>query len=192
MAGIIAIGASSGGVEALNKILINLPNHLPPIVIVIHLQPGIAKLFAARLNEISGLHCKQADNGDVLKNGHIYVAPAGKHMKVVKKGIKHVISLEPGAPVNACIPSVDILFKSVAAEYGRRAVGAILTGIGADGASGLKAMRDAGAATVGQDEGTSTVYGMPKVAYEIGAVQHQLPLSGIKDKILSLLKVGGF
>ncbi|MCL1878499.1 MAG: CheB methylesterase domain-containing protein [Defluviitaleaceae bacterium] len=184
---LIAIGVSMGGIEALQKVLLPLPAHTPPIVIVMHLQPGIARLFAGRIDQVSQLSVKEAKTGDVLSHGKVLIAPAGLHMKVVSRGGNLVTECYYGEKVEFVIPSADELFQSVAAEVGNDAIGVILTGIGKDGAKGLLQMRKAGAITLGQNEKSCAVYGMPKVAKEIGAVETELTPEEISAKILSLI-----
>ncbi|MCL2840665.1 MAG: CheB methylesterase domain-containing protein [Defluviitaleaceae bacterium] len=187
---VIAIGASTGGVDALEKVLMRLPVSIPPIVIAIHMAVGMTKLFSDRLDDLLRVNVKEAQTGDILTQGQVLIAPAGKHMKVVSRMGKLVVECFSGLKINHVIPSIDVLFESIAPLKGKNAVGVILTGIGADGAKGLLTMRTQGATTIGQDEKTSVVYGMPKVAMEIGAVQHQLPINMIADKIL-LCSSGG-
>jgi len=184
---IIAIGASTGGVGALDEVLSRFPANIPPVLIVQHMPAGITKLFASRLNVAYKFDVKEAESGDALQNNRVLIAPAGKHMKLISKGGKLAVECFVGPKVQYVIPSADVLFESLAELAGKQSIGVILTGMGADGAAGLKKMRDAGAATIGQDKATSTIYGMPKVAFDIGAVQHQLPLNAIADKILRLL-----
>lgn len=181
------MGASTGGFDALESILTRLPPTTPPVVIVMHLQPGIAKLFAAGLNERLILTAKVAESGDVLKQGHVFIAPAGKHIEVVSRPGGLAVQLFAGEKVQAVMPSADVLFSSVAKVVGKNAVGVILTGIGADGAAGLLEMHSSGAVTIGQDEDTCVVYGMPKVARDMGAVLYELPINKISDKIISLI-----
>jgi two-component system chemotaxis response regulator CheB len=185
---VIAIGASTGGVAALEKIFKLLPDRMPPIVLVVHLQQGIAKLFASQVDSMTNLSAKVAASGDVLQPGRVLIAPAGMHMRVVNHfGGKFAVDCKAGEKVQFVIPSADVLFDSVAGKFSKgNALGVILTGIGADGASGLLKMRKTGARTIGQDEKTSAVYGMPKVAHELGAVEFQLPLNKIADKIISV------
>ena len=183
----IAMGASTGGFDALEAILTRLPISSPPIVVAMHLQSGIPKLFAARLNELSRLTAKEAESGENLRQGHVLIAPGGMHMKVVNRMGKMSVQCYVGEKVHHVMPSADVLFESVAAELRQNAVGVLLTGIGADGAAGLLKMRRNGAKTIGQDENTCAVYGMPKVAKDIGAVEYELPLNKIADKILSFL-----
>jgi len=184
---VIVIGSSTGGVEAVDKVLSQLPVTVPPILIVQHMPPGITKLFATRLNTAHAVAVKEAEDGDQLVQGQVLIAPAGKHMKVVHRLGKLFIELFVGEKVQYVMPSADVLFESVAEIFGRNAIGVILTGMGADGARGLKKMRDAGAKTIGQNKETCVIYGMPKVAFEMGAVEHQLPINAIADKIMRLV-----
>ena len=182
---ILAIGSSTGGVEALMTILSNFPDTCPPTVITQHMPATFTKSFAARLDKISGAHVTEARDGDRLQVGHVYVAPGGDaHMEVMSSA-HPVIRLRQGEPVNGHRPSVDVLFESVA-KLNRPAVGAILTGMGRDGATGLMSMKQAGARTLGQDESSCVVYGMPRVAFEIGAVEKQVGLSRMGPAILNL------
>ena len=183
---LIAIGASTGGTEAITTVLQGLRPPLPGIVIVQHIPPMFSKLFAERLNHESKFTVKEAVSGDVVMPNHIYIAPGGKHMTVKRMGSQYMLECKPGPPVHSVCPSVDVLFDSVAAEAGSRAMGVILTGMGRDGADGLLNMRQQGSHTLGQDAATATVYGMPKAAYEIGAVEKQLPLNSISLAILKL------
>ena len=183
---LIAMGASTGGTEALSKVIQGLRPPLPGIVIVQHIPPMFSKLFADRLNHESKFTVKEAVSGDVVMPNHIYIAPGGKHMTVKRMGSQYMLECKPGPPVHSVCPSVDVLFDSVAAEAGSRAMGVILTGMGRDGADGLLNMRQQGSHTLGQDAATATVYGMPKAAYEAGAVEQQLPLNTIPLAILKL------
>jgi len=182
---ILAIGSSTGGVEALMTILANFPETCPPTVITQHMPATFTKSFAARLDKISGAHVTEARDGDRLQPGHVYVAPGGDlHMEVMSSS-NPVIRLRAGEPVNGHRPSVDVLFESVA-KLNRPSVGAILTGMGRDGAAGLLSMKKSGARTLGQDESSSVVYGMPRVAFEMGAVEKQVGLSRMGPAILNL------
>ena len=182
---ILAIGSSTGGVEALMTILANFPETCPPTVITQHMPATFTKSFAARLDKISGAHVTEARDGDRLQPGHVYVAPGGDlHMEVMSSS-NPVIRLRAGEPVNGHRPSVDVLFESVA-KLNRPSVGAILTGMGRDGATGLLSMKKSGARTLGQDESSSVVYGMPRVAFEMGAVEKQVGLSRMGPAILNL------
>lgn len=186
---VIAIGSSTGGTEALREVLCSLPEGLPPIVIVQHIPPVFSKAFADRINQICEMEVKEATDLELLKTGHVYIAPGGKQMK-----LKHTttgelqISVFDGEPVNRHKPSVDVLFHSVAELVGKRAVGMILTGMGADGAKGLLAMKQRGAHTLGQDEKSCIVYGMPKAAKALGAVNQELPLEEIPLALINLLE----
>lgn len=182
---IIALGASTGGTEALFNILSVLPPNMPGIVIVQHIPPVFSKLFAERLNNSLQLRVKEAQTGDYVENGSVLIAPGDRHMVVKKLGGMLRVELSSGEKVNGHCPSVDVLFNSVAAACGKDAVGVILTGMGSDGAKGLLAMRQKGARTIGQDASSSVVYGMPKVAFDIGAVEKQMPLDSIAQGIIN-------
>lgn len=182
---IIAMGASTGGTEALSNVLSKLPDNLPGIVIVQHIPPVFSKMFADRMNNMLRMDVREAKTGDYVEPGHVLIAPGDKHMVVKKLGNRLRVEVKAGEKVSGHCPSVDVLFNSVAAACGADAVGVILTGMGSDGAKGLLAMRQKGARTIGQDEATCIVYGMPKVAYEIGAVEKQLPLENIAQGIIN-------
>lgn len=184
--GIVAIGSSTGGVEALLTVLANFPASCPPTVITQHMPAAFTKSFAARLDRMSAAHVTEAVDGALLEPGRVYLAPGGEtHLEIVRAaGLR--CRLRNGDPVSGHRPSVDALFNSVATAAGATAVGVILTGMGRDGAAGLKAMRDAGARTLGQDEGSCVVYGMPKAAFEVGAVQRQVSLADVGPSILTL------
>ncbi len=188
---IVAIGASTGGTEATSAILESLGPDIPGVVVTQHMPEGFTKMYADRLNQRThpGITVTEAKQGDVILPAHIYIAPGGdKHMEVVRKGNQYQILLRDTEKVNGHKPSVDVLFYSVAKEVGDRAVGVILTGMGGDGAKGLLEMRRNGAKTIGQDESTCVVYGMPRVAYELGAVESQEKLSDISKKIYYFLE----
>ncbi|ATN33007.1 chemotaxis response regulator protein-glutamate methylesterase [Rhizobium sp. ACO-34A] len=183
---IVAIGSSTGGVEALITVLQKFPRNCPPTVITQHMPPTFTKSFAERLNRLCAPVVEEATDGARLEIGKIYLAPGGdRHLQVVNASAPSCRLLER-PPVNGHRPSVDVLFDSVAELAGRNAVGVILTGMGRDGASGLLKMRHAGARTLGQNEKTCVVYGMPRVAHELGAVEQQLPLGSIGEEILKL------
>jgi two-component system chemotaxis response regulator CheB len=183
---IVAIGSSTGGVEALIAVLQKFPRNCPPTVITQHMPPTFTKSFAERLNRLCAPVVEEATDGARLEIGKIYLAPGGeRHLQVSNVSAPCCRLVERG-PVNGHRPSVDVLFDSVAELAGRNAVGVILTGMGRDGASGLLKMRHAGARTIGQNEKTCVVYGMPRVAHELGAVEHQLPLTSIGEEILKL------
>lgn len=187
---IIAIGASTGGVEALREVICGLPAGLPPILITQHMPPKFTESFAKRLDSVAALTVSEARDGEPALAGHVYIAPGGHHLELARAGVGYQCKVYDGPQVSGHKPSVDVLFRSVAQLAGARAVGAILTGMGRDGAEGLKAMRDAGAATIGQDESTSLVYGMPRVAKEVGAVETELPLSRIAEGIVKSCSSG--
>lgn len=180
---IIAIGASTGGTEAIASILKALTEDAPGILIVQHIPPVFSRMFAERMNATTRLNVKEAQGGEYMERGQVFIAPGDRHMKIRKVGERYKIECFAGEKVNGHCPSVDVLFESVARVAGEKATGVILTGMGHDGARGLLSMRKAGAKTIGQDEKTSVVYGMPRVAYNIGAVAKQVGL----DKIPGLL-----
>jgi two-component system chemotaxis response regulator CheB len=183
---VVAIGSSTGGVEALIAVLQKFPQNCPPTVITQHMPSTFTKSFAERLNRICAPVVQEATDGARLEIGKIYLAPGGeRHLQVVNPSAPCCRLVEKD-PVNGHRPSVDVLFESVAELAGRNAVGVILTGMGRDGASGLLKMRSAGARTIGQNEKTCVVYGMPRVAHEIGAVEQQLPLGAIGEEVLKL------
>lgn len=184
---IIAIGASTGGTEAICQVLKALPANTPGIVIVQHIPPVFSHKFAQRLNESTNLIVKEAKTGDYVEKGQVLIAPGDQHMRIKKIGNQFKVQCFKGDKVNGHCPSVDVLFESVAREAGKRAIGVILTGMGYDGAKGLLSMRKNGARTIGQDEKTSVVYGMPKVAYNIGAVEIQTSLDKIAMSIYSMI-----
>ena len=185
---LIAMGASTGGTEALSAILTRLRPPLPGIVVVQHIPPMFSRLLSERLDNECILSVKEAATGDIVEPNHVYIAPGSKHMTISKYGSQMVLHCNPGPPVHSVCPSVDILFDSVAREIHDKAIGVLLTGMGKDGADGLLHMREQGSHTLGQDESTSTVYGMPKAAFELGAVEKQLPLSDIPAAITMLAR----
>jgi two-component system chemotaxis response regulator CheB len=183
---VLAIGASTGGVEALIEVIRFMPANCPPTLITLHMPTPFTKSFARRLDGLTPAKVAEAADGAPLGVGQIYLAPGSlAHLGVAGKGQLRC-ALQSGEPVNGHRPSVDVLFNSVAGVCGSRAVGVILTGMGRDGAGGLLAMKRAGACTVGQDEASCVVFGMPKVAFEIGAVGKQLPLGKIGVEVLRL------
>ena len=185
---VLAIGASTGGTEAIYSVLSRLNSDVPGIVITQHMPPGFTKMFAERLNNHTRLNVKEAVTGDIIKPGHALIAPGDKQMKVVKMGNLYKVECFNGPKVSGHCPSVDVLFESVAGACKDEAIGVLLTGMGADGAKGLLKMKHAGAYTIGQDENSCIVYGMPKVAKELGAVGFQVSLDKIPEKIYTLLK----
>ena len=186
--GIIAIGASTGGTEAIFSILKCFPESVPGIVIVQHIPPLFSRMFADRLHHSTRLKVKEAQSGAYVAPGCAFVAPGEEHMKIRKSGERYRIECFKGDKVNGHCPSADVLFESVAKEAGSNAIGVILTGMGYDGVKGLMSMKRRGARTIGQDEKTSVVYGMPKVAYEVGAVEKQSSLYDMPRLIFSMLK----
>lgn len=186
---ILAIGASTGGTEAIYSVITSLPRDMPGILIVQHMPPVFTRLYADRLNNSCKLEVKEAQDGDLVKPGRVLVAAGDYHMRLAKGPSGYYVKSTQGERVNGHCPSVDVLFDSVAEVARNRAIGVILTGMGADGAKGLLNMRKRGAYTIGQDEKTSTVYGMPMVAYNIGAVEKQLPLDKIAQDICNHLSL---
>lgn len=184
---IIAIGASTGGTEAIREVIEEFHTDIPGVVIVQHMPPGFTKMYAERMNRLCEVEVKEAENGDEVKRGQVLIAPGGHQMRLEKRGGRYYVEVKEGPKVSGHCPSVDVLFDSVAEAAGAEAIGVILTGMGGDGSKGMKEMKNNGAITIGQDEETCVVYGMPKVAYDIGAVTHQLPLGDIADKIYGLL-----
>ena len=184
---LIAIGASTGGVEAIRVVLSTMPTDCPPIVIAQHMPPGFTSRFAARLDEVTDLKVVEAEDRMPLENGHAYVARGDHHLRVERSSGQLKCRLTQDELASGHRPSVDVLFESVARTVGPMAVGAILTGMGRDGARGLKLMRDAGAYTVGQSQASALVYGMPRVAFEEGAVIEQSPVEGITARLAAAL-----
>ncbi len=185
---VIAIGASTGGTEAIFEVVKQFRTDIPGVVIVQHMPPGFTEMYANRLNNQCQVAVKEAVTGDKVLPGRVLIAPGDKHMRLVKVNGVYQVECKAGEKVSGHCPSVDVLFSSVAKAAGKDALGVILTGMGGDGANGLLEMRKAGAKTIGQNEATCVVYGMPKVAYDIGAVQYQMELSSITNKIYGLLK----
>ncbi len=187
---IVAIGASTGGTEAIQQVLRSLPKDMPGIVIVQHMPPVFTRMYAERLNEICSIEVCEAKNGDQVIPGRALIAPGDFHMRLKRCGSAYTVECFKGEKVNGHCPSVDVLFESIAKENGKDSIGVILTGMGYDGAKGMLAMRKNGSRTIGQDEQTSVVYGMPKVAFDIGAVEKQVPLDNIARAICSLVSGG--
>ncbi|HNB47168.1 MAG TPA: CheB methylesterase domain-containing protein, partial [Burkholderiaceae bacterium] len=176
---VIAIGISTGGVQSIEVVLKGMPRTLPGMVIVQHMPEKFTASFAARLNNLCELDVLEAKDGDRVINGRVLIAPGGKHMRLKRNGAQYVVEVFDGPLVNHHRPSVDVLFKSVAQCAGRNAIGLIMTGMGDDGARGLRDMHDNGALTAAQDEATSVVFGMPKEAIRLGAADHVLGLGDI-------------
>jgi two-component system chemotaxis response regulator CheB len=176
---IIAIGASTGGTEAVKSVLEVLPSNTPPILITQHMPERFTKMWAARLNSLSRISVKEAEDGDSVLPGHALVAPGNYHMTLVRSGARYSVNITQGEPVNRHRPSVDVMFDSVAQCAGANTIGVILTGMGGDGAKGMLRMKQAGAYTIAQDETSCVVFGMPKEAIKLGGV----------DKVLSLVEI---
>jgi two-component system chemotaxis response regulator CheB len=185
---IIALGASTGGTEAIKEILLHLPAGAPGMVITQHIPEAFSGPFARRMDSLAAMTVCEARDGQYILPGHVYIAPGNRHLLVGRDGARYVCQLHDGPPVNRHRPSVDVLFRSVAQHVGANAIGVLLTGMGSDGASGLKEMRDAGAYTLAQDEKTSVVWGMPGQAVKLGAVDEILPLAEMAGKILTLVE----
>ncbi len=184
---IVAIGASTGGTEAIYDVVKRFHKDIPGVVIVQHMPPGFTAMYAQRLNNQCEVSVKEAETGDKVRQGHVLIAPGDAHMRLVKINGTYQVECKSGTKVSGHCPSVDVLFQSVARTAGKQALGIILTGMGRDGADGLLEMRKAGAETIGQDEASCIVYGMPKAAYDIGAVKYRIGLQGIAQKVYSIL-----
>lgn len=181
---VIFIGASTGGVEALKTVLMGLPSDCPPVLVTQHMPPRFTTAFAERLNRECPMKVSEATHDEPIEQGHVYIAPGAYHLQIARAKGRYVCALSDSAPVSGHRPSVDVLFHSAAGLTGANAVGAILTGMGKDGADGMLAMRKAGAMTLGQDEHTSLIYGMPRAAFERGAVMRQTGLNHMAEAIL--------
>lgn len=184
---IIAIGASTGGTEAILKIIKDLPKEVPGILITQHMPPGFTKMYADRLNRVCNIEVREAVDGDRIDCGLALIAPGDKHMVLKKDSKGYYVSCKVGEKVSGHCPSVDVLFNSVAEVAGKNGIGIILTGMGRDGAQGLLNMKKSGAYTIGQDEKSSVVYGMPMVAYNIGAVMEQASIENIADVLIRVI-----
>lgn len=189
---LIAIGASTGGTKALEAVLTHLPSNTPGLVIVQHMPPVFTKSFAERLDMICDLKVKEAEDNDLVEPGVALLAPGNYHMLVEKTGAKYYVKIKQGPPVHHHRPSVDVLFNSVAESVGLNASGVLLTGMGADGAKGLLAMKEKGAHTIAQDEATSVVYGMPREAKKLGAVCEVVPIQDVASAIIKSVKAKPF
>ena len=184
---VIAIGASTGGTEAIKAVVRRFPRTMPGVVIVQHMPAGFTKIFADSLNRLCEMEVKEAEDGDRIMPGTILLAPGGKHMSIIRSGGIYKVTVSSGNLVNGHCPSVEVLMQSVAKYAGSNAIGIMLTGMGGDGADGLKAMRDAGARTLAQDEASCIVFGMPKVAWEKGGAEKLVPLNDITNMTIGLL-----
>jgi two-component system chemotaxis response regulator CheB len=181
---IVALGASTGGVEALKVVLMNLPADCPPILVTQHMPPRFTEAFAQRLDRECPMRVSEAVHDQVIEAGHVYIAPGSHHLEIARNGTQYRCVLSDGPSVSGHRPSVDVLFRSVARVCPRSTIGVILTGMGKDGADGMLELRVAGGRTIGQDEASSLIYGMPHVAFERGAVMRQYSLTKIADGIL--------
>jgi two-component system, chemotaxis family, protein-glutamate methylesterase/glutaminase len=188
---LIAIGASTGGTEAIKEVLMHLPSDCPAVVITQHMPAGFTTSFAARLDSLCKIRVKEAREGERLLPGHAYIAPGGRHLRIDRSGANYLARLDDTEPVNRHRPSVEVLFHSVAAHAGPNAVGVMLTGMGKDGATAMRAMRDAGAHNIAQDEATCVVYGMPREAVAAGGVDDVAPLQDIARRILDRIRGAG-
>lgn len=186
---VVVIGASTGGTEATVEVVTKFPENMPPVLIVQHMPPGFTDMYAQRLNRICNMRAREAKNMDRLEPGLILVAPGMKQMKVEKDAKGYYVTCREGDKVSGHCPSVDVIFESASKTIGRNAIGIILTGMGSDGAKGLKMMHDRGAFTIGQDEESCVVYGMPKVAFQLGGVTEQQPLEKIAQRTLDKLGI---
>jgi len=188
---IIAIGASTGGTEAIREVLSRLPADSPAVVITQHMPPGFTKNFAVRLDSLCKIHVKEAEHGERVLPGHAYIAPGGRHLVLAKSGANYVVEISDAEPVNRHRPSVDVLFASVAANAGANAIGVMLTGMGKDGAAAMLELRNKGAHTIAQDESSCVVFGMPREAIAIGAVDETIGLSHIAERLVSKFAEAG-
>ena len=184
---VIAIGASTGGIEAIRQVITQFPPSTPGVAIVQHMPPGFTRLFADRMNNLCMMEVKEAQDGDRITPGRILIAPGDKHLKVIRSGSMYYAECKPGQLVCGHCPSVEVLMQSVARSAGQNAIGVMLTGMGSDGADGMKAIRDAGGHTFAQDESSCVVFGMPKAAYLRGGVEHLVPVGNIAHSVLNLL-----
>lgn len=181
---VVAIGTSTGGTQALEHVLRELPSNSPGIIVVQHMPAQFTAAFAQRLNSVCDIEVREAAHGDRVHDGLALIAPGGRHLTLERSGAQYRVAVVDGPPVSRHRPSVDVLFRSVARSAGRNALGIIMTGMGDDGARGLKEMRDAGARTIGQDEDSCVVYGMPKEAMKMGGVERELPLQAMASAII--------
>jgi two-component system chemotaxis response regulator CheB len=183
---VVVLGASTGGTQAIEQIIKQLPATSPGVVIVQHMPAGFTRAFAERLNGLCAVEVKEAANGDSVTNGKVLIAPGDSHMLVKRSGASYFVEVKSGPLVNHHRPSVEVLFQSAAQYVGANAIGVMLTGMGGDGAQGMKKMKDAGAVNICQDERSCVVFGMPRAAIEAGAANHVLPLEVIAEQILKI------
>ena len=182
---IVAIGASTGGTEAIKDVVINLPDNFPPVVVTQHIPPVFSTTYAERLNSLAAMRVFEADDGQTIQSGCVYIAPGDKHLKILRHGSTFMCKLEQSEPVNRHRPSVDVMFDSLVQLEVKDCTAVLLTGMGADGAQGLLRLRQLGVNTLTQDEATCVVYGMPRAAVELGAATQSLPLSRISDALIN-------
>lgn len=187
---LVCIGASTGGTEAIKRVLTQLPENTPGICIVQHIPPVFSRAFAERLNDLCAMEVREAVHGDELRQGLALIAPGDFHMTVARSGGRYRVSLNQGPALHYTRPAVDVLFNSAAGAAGRQVVGVLLTGMGCDGAQGMRKLKEAGAATIAQNEETCVVYGMPHAAAQLGVVDRVLPLEKIPEAILMQLRQG--
>ena len=185
---VVALGASTGGTEATREVLQHLPHDSPAVMITQHMPPGFTRNYATRLDGLCRLSVKEASDGERVLPGHAYIAPGGLHLSVERSGANYVCRVKDGELVNRHKPSVEVLFRSAAKVVGPNALGVMLTGMGADGATAMRELRDAGSWNVAQDEATSVVFGMPKEAIAAGAVHEVLPIRAIAPRLLERLR----
>lgn len=185
---LIAIGASAGGTEALRVVLEGMPADAPAVVLTQHLPATFSTAFAERLDRHSAMSVREATDGEAVLAGHAYLPPGGKHLRVIRDGARWRCRIDDGPAVNRHKPAVDVLFRSVADSAGANAIGAILTGMGDDGARGLLELKNAGAPTLVQDEATSVVWGMPGAAFKLGAAEEQVPLERVAERLMALAR----
>jgi two-component system chemotaxis response regulator CheB len=188
---IIFIGASTGGTEATKDVLVNLPADCPAVMITQHMPPGFTTSYAARLDSLCRIRVAEARDGERVLPGHAYLAPGGRHLSVERSGANYLARVTDGDPVNRHKPSVEVLFESAARVVGPNALGVMLTGMGADGAKAMRAMREAGSYNIAQDEASCVVFGMPKEAIAHGAAHEVLPLMQIAGRLLERLRLSG-
>ena len=184
---LIAIGASTGGTEALKEVLVKMPVNIPGILVVQHMPAEFTRAFAERLNKICCIEVREAQDGDSILNGQALIAPGNFHMFLKRSGAKYFVNIKDGPRVHHQRPAVDVLFQSVAQYAGSNAIGVILTGMGADGAQGILRMKELGAKTIAQDEASCVVFGMPKEAIKLGAIDRVIPLDRIPQEVIRLL-----
>lgn len=184
---IIALGASTGGTEAIKTVAKELPSNTPAMVITQHLPAAFSESFVRHIDSITEMTALIPKHGQIVEPGHIYLAPGDRHMEIVREGIRYVIKLLDTEPVNRHKPAVDVMFRSVTQCAGANAIAVLLTGMGADGAAGMKGLHDVGAKTIIQDEASSVVWGMPGAAFKLGCADYVIPLEEVATKILSLI-----